>query len=65
MSEVKKIRVAIVEDDGILREALVDALAADEAMELCGAFADAESFLQQVNDAPPDAVIADNLAFGK
>jgi len=59
MSEVKKIRVAIVEDDGILREAFGDALAADDGMEVCGAFADAETYLQQEKDTRPDVVIMD------
>ncbi|MBL0126474.1 MAG: response regulator transcription factor [Flavobacteriales bacterium] len=59
MSEVKKIRVAIVEDDGVLREAFTDALAADDALETCGAFANAEDFIAQLHTIVPDAVIMD------
>lgn len=59
MSEVKKIRVAVVEDDEMLREAFVDALTIGEAMLLCGAFASAEDLLAQLDAIAPDAVIMD------
>lgn len=59
MSEVKEIRVVIVEDDSILREAIADALAADEVLTVCGAFGSAEDFLEQVDAIAPDAVIMD------
>lgn len=59
MSEVQKIRVAVVEDDGILREALVDALSADTTVEACGAFSNAEDFLAKADAIAADAVIMD------
>ncbi len=59
MSEGKQIRVVIVEDDSILRDAFVDALAADDALNTCGSFDSAESFLEQLDRIAPDAVIMD------
>lgn len=59
MAEVQKIRVVVVEDDGILREALVDALSADTTLEACGAFGNAEDFLAQADAIAADAVIMD------
>jgi len=59
MHEVKKIAVAIVEDDNILREALEDALSADDTIRSCGAFPDGESFLKEVERMLPDVVIMD------
>ncbi|MBK9149444.1 MAG: response regulator transcription factor [Flavobacteriales bacterium] len=59
MIELKRIRVGIVEDDGILREALSDALEVDPSMEMCGAYASAEDFLDQLMHTSPDVVIMD------
>lgn len=59
MHEVKQIAVAIVEDDNILREALEDALSADDTIRSCGAFVDGESFLKEVERLLPDVVIMD------
>ena len=59
MNKLERIRVAIVEDDGILREAFADALGADDALVVCGAFNNAEEFLEQVDVIAPDAVIMD------
>ena len=59
MNEIKRIRVAIVEDDGILREAFADALAVNDAMVVCGAFNNAEDLLEQMEVIAPDTVIMD------
>jgi DNA-binding NarL/FixJ family response regulator len=59
MSEGKRVRVSIVEDDGILREAFADALELDAGMEVHGAFASAEDLLQQLIALSPDVVIMD------
>jgi len=58
MDEGQRIRVAIVEDDAILREAFADALGMDAGMEAQGAFASAEEFLEMLPDCP-DVVIMD------
>ena len=55
----RRIRVAIVEDDSILREAFVEALAADDELALCGDFGNAEELLGQLCVIAPDAVIMD------
>lgn len=52
-------RVAIVEDDAVLREALCEAVQDDARMELVGWFPDAETFLAQVAIDPPELVIMD------
>lgn len=57
MSEGKPIRVAIVEDDVILREAFVDALELDAGIHVQGAYSSAEEFLERPNLA--DVVIMD------
>lgn len=59
MIEGRRIRVAIVEDDAILREAFTDALELDPAMELRGAYASSEEFLEQLVSAVPEVVIMD------
>lgn len=58
MSE-RTIRVAIVEDDAVLRDALTDAVRTDEALALSGAYADAEAFLAALPGSTPDVVIMD------
>ena len=55
----KKINVAIVEDDAVLREAFTDALAADGSLALCGAFGHAEDLLRELSAIAPDVVIMD------
>jgi len=59
MPEMKMISVNIVEDDAILQEALVEAVANDDALVLSGAFTDAESFLASLSRIAPDVVIMD------
>ncbi len=59
MSEMKMIGVSIVEDDAILREALMEAVELDGALVLRGAFADAEAFLASLAHVAPDVVIMD------
>lgn len=53
------IRVAIVEDDVVLREALCEAVQDDIRMELVGQYPDAETFLARVTIDPPEVVIMD------
>ncbi|MDX9751484.1 MAG: response regulator transcription factor [Flavobacteriales bacterium] len=59
MSEPARIRVAIVEDDAVLREALAEALATDPAMELHGAHGTAEDLLARHPAVAADVVIMD------
>ena len=59
MSEVKRIAVAIVEDDSILREAFQEALQADPGFVVSGAFASGEELLAHAFGTPPDVVIMD------
>lgn len=59
MKGVKKIRVGIVEDDDILRQAFTDALELDPTMELWGAYPNAEEFLDHLLHTTPDVVIMD------
>lgn len=49
----------IVEDDLVLREAFVEAVEADPALRLTGAFPDAEEFLPALADRWPQVVIMD------
>lgn len=53
------IRVAIVEDDVVLREALCEAVQDDSRMELVGQYPDAETFLSCAAIDPPEVVIMD------
>lgn len=59
MSELKKIKVGIVEDDAILREAFAEALEMDAALEVHGAYANAEEFLERLMPHCPEVVIMD------
>lgn len=59
MNEEKGIRVSIVEDDVILRDAFAEALEADPALILHGAHATAEEFLARSTTDGPDVVIMD------
>lgn len=59
MIEQGIIAVAIVEDDGILREAFEETLQADPGIAVCGSFASAEEYLAHVFRSPPDVVIMD------
>jgi NarL family two-component system response regulator LiaR len=51
--------VAIVEDDGILREAFEETLQADAGIEVVGSFACAEDYLMHAFRTPPAVVIMD------
>ena len=53
------IRVSIVEDDEILREALSEAVQDDPSLQLCGAHGFAERFLEGVGTELPEVVIMD------
>ncbi|MEO5585131.1 MAG: response regulator transcription factor [Flavobacteriales bacterium] len=55
----KLIRVDIVEDDPVLREAFVEAVEADHALRLTGAFMTAEEFLKALRERSPQVVIMD------
>ena len=59
MSKSGSIAVAIVEDDGILREALKDVLQADPGIAVIGSFASGEAYFAQVFSTAPDVVIMD------
>jgi DNA-binding NarL/FixJ family response regulator len=59
MSEGSRIVVEVVEDDPILREALVDALQADGTLNLKNAFPNAEDFLTDLRHRAPQLVIMD------
>ncbi len=58
MSE-ELISVDIVEDDPVLREAFVEAVEADPALWLAGAFPDGEEFLIALPERAPQVVIMD------
>ncbi len=55
----RSIRVVIVEDDPILREALSTAVNNDQELELVGGFENAEKFLDTLLASIPDVVIMD------
>ena len=59
MSEQELVRVCIVEDDAILREAFLEALEADGGMQAQGAYANGEEFLEQLHLTQPHVVIMD------
>ena len=59
MSERGTIAVSIVEDDGILREAMEETLQADAGIAVVGSFACAEDHLTHVFRSPPAVVIMD------
>ena len=59
MDELKQIRVSIVEDDAILREAYVEALHSDPGMLLHGQHSNGEEFLERQLPGSPDVVIMD------
>ncbi|MES2658937.1 MAG: response regulator transcription factor [Verrucomicrobiota bacterium] len=52
-------RIAIVEDDSVLRESFQDALSADGSWIITGCYGRGESALPAIRSDPPDAVIAD------
>lgn len=53
------ITVAVVEDDPILCDALVELLGAEPGFELSTVYTDAEQAMEHLPDAPPDVVITD------
>lgn len=55
----QRVRVSIVEDDGILREAFLEAIESDARITAAGAFASGEAFLEQLHLERPDVVIMD------
>jgi DNA-binding NarL/FixJ family response regulator len=59
MNNASPIRVALVEDDLVLREALTLAVNSDPLLRLDGSYADAETFLGALNTQAPDVVIMD------
>lgn len=58
MSE-ELIKVDIVEDDPVLREAFAEAVEADTTLRLIGAFPTAEEFLKDLRERSPQVVIMD------
>lgn len=59
MINAELIRVSIVEDDGIMREAFMDAMETDPQLKALGAFASGEQFLEQLHLEKPHVVIMD------
>ena len=59
MVEPPRIRICVVEDDEVLREAFTEALEHDPAMKVLGSFASAEEYLNSPVAAIPDVVIMD------
>lgn len=59
MNEPGRIRLCIVEDDAVLREAFMESLEADPGMEVVGAYSDAEGFLVDLSGIQPAVVIMD------
>jgi CheY-like chemotaxis protein len=53
------IRVTVVEDDEVLRNAICEAVADDARLELVGQYRDAEGFLERVAIDGPEVVIMD------
>lgn len=53
------IRVSLIEDDAILRDAMADAVGEDPALEVVGRHADGESFLVAMASEAPDVAIVD------
>jgi DNA-binding NarL/FixJ family response regulator len=53
------IRVSVVEDDAVLREALCEAVQDDDRLDLAGHHADAEGFMERVVFDRPEIVIMD------
>ena len=59
MSGEQRLRVAVVEDDAIMREAFIEALELDSTFEVHGAFVSAEEFISGPEVPSPDVVIMD------
>lgn len=59
MSTGDRIRVAVVEDDDVLREAMEEAVGSDPALELWGAYASGEAITKAVQDKAPQVIIMD------
>ena len=59
MTDKKLVRVCIVEDDAILREAFLEALEVDAHLKAHGAYASGEEFLEQLHLEKPHVVIMD------
>jgi RNA polymerase sigma factor (sigma-70 family) len=59
ISRLKPIRIAIVEDDGRLRQSLGELLGAVSGFAVVAAFGSAESALAEMEDLRPDVVLAD------
>ncbi|WKZ65770.1 MAG: response regulator transcription factor [Flavobacteriales bacterium] len=53
------IRVSVIEDDAILRDAMADAIGDDPAMQVVGLHPTGESFLAQLEAEAPDVAIMD------
>jgi len=57
------VRVAIIDDDQIIRESLAALVRRDPELDLVGCHADAESAIRDLPNAPPDVAVVDvNLA---
>ncbi|MBP8822919.1 MAG: response regulator transcription factor [Flavobacteriales bacterium] len=59
MNTGERIRVAVVEDDEVLREALVEAIEPDPRLVVWGAFPSAEALAQVAPDVAPQVIIMD------
>lgn len=61
----KSVRVAIVEDDPIIREWLASVIDSTEGFTSVGQYGDSETALTQFNRSPPDVVLMDIILPGK
>lgn len=59
MSEIKKMRIAIFEDNKKFRESLEFTIVTTGDMELCGSFEDTTRLLQKIEALQPDVVLMD------
>ncbi len=59
MSVEQRLRVAVVEDDEIMREAFIEALELDSTIVVHGAYGNAEEFIGGPGEPVPDVVIMD------
>ncbi|MCC6599464.1 MAG: response regulator transcription factor, partial [Crocinitomicaceae bacterium] len=56
---MNQIRVAIVEDDLLIREAFAAMLKDQDGIVLSGVFGDAEKFMHEIDFSEPDVVLMD------
>jgi DNA-binding NarL/FixJ family response regulator len=65
MAEIKKMKIAIFEDNQKFRESLEFVIVTSNDMELCGSFEDTNRLLQRIEALQPDVVLMDINIPGK